>query len=176
MLFAGESTPTRAAETVEACREWAAVDKTSIVELETFVRRHPTSTEAEYAKARIESVRTADCVIGSEKRCLKPKDTFKDCPDCPEMVVMPAGSFTMGAPANEPERTGGAEQVQVSIPAPFAVGKYAVTFDERDACVADPTSRPRQANDSGRRYATEPVRADHQSQDCQSAWYNRPVS
>jgi formylglycine-generating enzyme required for sulfatase activity len=32
---------------------------------------------------------------------LKPGLTFRDCPDCPEMVVIPAGSFTMGSPASE---------------------------------------------------------------------------
>lgn len=26
----------------------------------------------------------------------KPGTVFKDCKDCPEMVVLPAGSFTMG--------------------------------------------------------------------------------
>ncbi len=35
---------------------------------------------------------------------LKPGETFRDCPDCPEMVVIPAGSFMMGSPASEPER------------------------------------------------------------------------
>ena len=77
-----------------------------------------------------------EALIGNEKRCLKPGDTFKDCPDCPEMVVVPAGSFMMGSPENEPERSSDEDQVRVSIAAPFAVGKYAVTFDEWDACVA----------------------------------------
>jgi formylglycine-generating enzyme required for sulfatase activity len=35
-------------------------------------------------------------------RKLKALDTFTDCRECPEMVVIPAGSFTMGSPANEP--------------------------------------------------------------------------
>jgi hypothetical protein len=43
--------------------------------------------------------------VGNERKCLKPKDGFKDCPDCPEMVEIPAGSFTMGSPANEPQRS-----------------------------------------------------------------------
>jgi formylglycine-generating enzyme required for sulfatase activity len=77
----------------------------------------------------------------NERRCFKPgagkAEHFKDCVTCPEMVVVPAGSFTMGSPGNEQGRTDDEVQVQVSIAAPFAVGRFAVTFDEWDACVAD---------------------------------------
>src|SRR5262249_836873 len=66
-----------------------------------------------------------------------PGTSFRDWPDCPGMVVVPSGSFTMGSPENEPGRFDGEAQVRVSIAGPFAVGKYAVTFDEWDACVAD---------------------------------------
>jgi formylglycine-generating enzyme required for sulfatase activity len=59
------------------------------------------------------------------------------CPLCPEMVVAPAGEFTMGSPRNEPGRQEGETQIPVEIPRPFAVGKFAVTFDQWDACVAD---------------------------------------
>ena len=40
----------------------------------------------------------------AEERALKPKDSFKDCAQCPEMVVVPAGSFTMGSPDTEEGR------------------------------------------------------------------------
>jgi formylglycine-generating enzyme required for sulfatase activity len=53
------------------------------------------------------------------------------------MVVVPASTFTMGSPANEPQRYDNEVQVRVTIPAPFAAGKYAVTFDEWDACIAE---------------------------------------
>ena len=66
--------------------------------------------------------------VGNEKRCLKPKDSFKDCPECPEMVVVPASSFMMGSPSNEPERHEDEVQVQVRIAKPFAVGRFAVTL------------------------------------------------
>jgi len=65
--------------------------------------------------------------------------TFRDCADCPEMVVIPGGSFVMGKPKNEEAWSGydGREEPQrtVSIRA-FAAGKFEVTFDEWAACVA----------------------------------------
>jgi formylglycine-generating enzyme required for sulfatase activity len=71
------------------------------------------------------------------ERALKPKDVFKECEQCPEMVVVPAGSFTMGSPAHEEGRSANeGPQRSVSIGKPFAVGRFAVTFDEWDACVA----------------------------------------
>ena len=79
----------------------------------------------------------AEALVGNERRCLKPKDSFKDCPDCPEMVVIPAGEFTMGSPPNEAERSSDeGPQHKVTIAKPFAVGKFEVTFAEWDACVA----------------------------------------
>ena len=62
--------------------------------------------------------------------------TFQDCPACPEMVVVPAGSFMMGSPRSEEGRDDDEGPVhRVTIPAPFAVGVYEVTFEEWDACV-----------------------------------------
>ena len=64
-----------------------------------------------------------------------PGPVFQDCATCPEMVVIPAGSFTMGSPKDEngrdedegPPRT-------VAIEYSFAVGVHEVTFAEWDAC------------------------------------------
>ncbi len=67
---------------------------------------------------------------------LKPGETFRDCPECPEMVVIPAGNFTMGSPANEPGRYDDeGPRHRVTIPRAFALGRYEVTFAEWDACV-----------------------------------------
>ena len=47
------------------------------------------------------------------------------CPDCPEMVVIPAGTFIMGSPPNEAERNNDeGPQLKVTIAKPFAVGKF----------------------------------------------------
>jgi formylglycine-generating enzyme required for sulfatase activity len=141
--------------------EWSRIDKTSIAELETFVRRHGASTEADYARARIEELKKQRIAIATppaqlmpapcdgieitvgqnERRCMKPgagkTEFFKDCSACPEMVVVPAGSFKMGSPASEPERNNSEDLVRVWIEEPFAVGRFAVTYYEWDACVAD---------------------------------------
>jgi formylglycine-generating enzyme required for sulfatase activity/class 3 adenylate cyclase len=76
------------------------------------------------------------------ERALKPGDIFKECSVeqekdyCPQMVVLPAGSFIMGSPATEPGHQP-AEQPQhrVTITKPFAVSKFELTFDEWDTCV-----------------------------------------
>ncbi len=62
---------------------------------------------------------------------------FRDCPDCPEMVVVPAGEFVMGSAVGDPGRYANEDpQHRVTIARPFAVGRYEVTFVEWDACVA----------------------------------------
>lgn len=66
------------------------------------------------------------------------RDRFADCSDCPEMVVIPAGSFTMGSPSNEVGRYGDeGPRRDVTIARPFAMGVYEVTFAQWDACAAD---------------------------------------
>ncbi len=53
-----------------------------------------------------------------------------------KMVVVPAGSYQMGSPSSEAGRHDGEGPVhRVTIPRPFAVGAYEVTFAEWDACV-----------------------------------------
>lgn len=68
---------------------------------------------------------------------LKPGDVKRDCGSdaCPEMVVVPAGSFIMGSPDTEKDRdTDEGPQREVKIARPFMVSKFEVTFAEWDAC------------------------------------------
>ena len=69
---------------------------------------------------------------------LKPGATFRECAKkCPEMVVVPAGSFRMGSPDNEAGRYNNEGPVRtVTIAKPFAVGKFEVTWDDWETCVA----------------------------------------
>jgi formylglycine-generating enzyme required for sulfatase activity len=60
---------------------------------------------------------------------------FRDCSICPEMTVVPAGTFMMGLPPNETGDPDESPQHRVTFGRQFAVGRFAVTFDEWDACV-----------------------------------------
>ncbi|MBC6414372.1 MAG: formylglycine-generating enzyme family protein [Chromatiales bacterium] len=75
------------------------------------------------------------CLASAESR-YQAGDTFQDCSVCPEMVVVPAGSFMMGSPAGEAgrEKDEGPRH-QVTIAKPFAVGKYEVTVREYTAFI-----------------------------------------
>jgi formylglycine-generating enzyme required for sulfatase activity len=73
----------------------------------------------------------------NENAALSPMDHFKECEFCPEMIVVPAGQFRMGASENEPGSTADERpQHLVSFTKSFSVGRFAVTFDEWDACIA----------------------------------------
>lgn len=81
---------------------------------------------------------------------LKPLDIFKECPPCPEMIVVPAGEFIMGSPESEQGSEENERPQHTAIIAkPFAVGRFAVTFDEWDACVADGGCRSYRPPDKG---------------------------
>jgi formylglycine-generating enzyme required for sulfatase activity/class 3 adenylate cyclase len=74
----------------------------------------------------------------NQEQALKPKDTFKECTHCPQMIVLPAGRFTMGSPTEEPGRKADeGPQHDVAIASPFAVGTFGVTRDEFAAFVTD---------------------------------------
>ncbi len=77
----------------------------------------------------------------SQPQATKPGEVLKDCDDCPEMVVIPAGSFLMGSPivpendpaSNTPPPKNGEDNERphhrVLIQA-FAMGKYEVTQEQ----------------------------------------------
>ena len=66
---------------------------------------------------------------------LRPGAIVKDCDECPELVVVPAGTFRMG------DLSGGGDVDEapvrtVTIARPFAVARYETTFAQWDACAA----------------------------------------
>ena len=62
---------------------------------------------------------------------------FKDCADCPTMVVVPAGSFWQGSDEQNPQvLKKETPRRMVTIAEPFAVGVFEITFAQWDTCVA----------------------------------------
>jgi formylglycine-generating enzyme required for sulfatase activity len=72
------------------------------------------------------------------------------------MVVLPPGQYMMGSPPSETYR-GAEAQHSVTIPAPFAVSKFEITFDQWDACVTDGGCKAYRPNDEGWGRANRPV-------------------
>jgi formylglycine-generating enzyme required for sulfatase activity len=90
-------------------------------------------------------------------RCVSPAATFKDCDDCPEMVVLPPGDFQMGSPDDEAGHTSEEAPVRAARIGYFlAVAKFEATFAEWDACVADGGCK-HQPRDSGWGRGRQPV-------------------
>lgn len=122
----------------------------------------PTSTQSTFAAAFAVGLALA-AISSVQAQTRTPGQVFRDCADvCPEMVVVPSGSFVMGSPAG----VGGSDerpQRTVTFARPFAVGRFEVTFAEWDACVAEdgcpradsPTEGP--GHDEGWGRARRPV-------------------
>jgi formylglycine-generating enzyme required for sulfatase activity len=185
VMFGGESKlpPVAPAQVTEAERAWPWVMYTTDQSvLENFIAQFGDTPFGIEAKARLEQIKKqqvaiataplqppakqqtastrcdgVETLVGYEKRCLKPKDSFKDCSECPEMVVIPAGEFMMGSPAGEEGREDDeGPQRKVTIAKPFAVGKFEVTFAEWDTCVAAGGCKHR-PGDEGWGRGTRPV-------------------
>ena len=118
---------------------WAGdTDHPGLAELLASLKEHLNSREATPRTGNVihtDPVVTSKPVQPAPARVLAPGQTFRDRlktgADGPLMVVIPAGRFRMGSPADEPERSDNeGPQHEVRIAAPFAMGVYAVTFED----------------------------------------------
>jgi formylglycine-generating enzyme required for sulfatase activity len=91
------------------------------------------------------------------ERALEPQASFRECTRaCPEMIVLSAGTFTMGSPPTEQGHYDNeGPQREIMIAKRFAVSKFDVTFADWDACVS--LGGCHQVSDSGMGYDTKPV-------------------
>ena len=117
---------------------WRAVaNSLRMADFDDFLRRHPNSPEASLVPgAKVALERLAASVKAQFSTFSENEGIWvgRDCPRCPEMVVVPAGSYRMGS------ADGGADERpvhEVTFAAPFAVGMHEVTFAQWDACVSD---------------------------------------
>ena len=128
-------------------------------DFEFFVKQYPDSLFAPFARNRLEETRketAGETVVAVGVFPKQPGHTFKDCADCPQMVVIPPGRFRMGdlsGRGDDDEKPVHA----VTIGYKFAVGKYEVTFDEWKACVADGGCNGHRPDDRGWGRGRRPV-------------------
>ena len=122
---------------------WESVrESANPAELEAYLARWPNGVYAPLARTRVAALQPAAAVdpptvlpIADARR--QDLEVFRDCPDCPEMVVIPAGEFLMGSPRSEDHRDNDeSPQHRVTIAQRFAVGVYEVTGGEWNACVS----------------------------------------
>ncbi len=98
------------------------------------------------------------CSHAAIAQSVQPGESFRDCENCPEVIVVPAGSFLMGSGLEDAARLPAEEpQHQVTIASPFAIGIYEVTFDEWDACVAEGGCDKYSPRDQGYGRGSQPV-------------------
>ena len=102
---------------------------------------------------------TATGTITNDDDPPAPGQVFRDCADdCPQMVVVPAGSFMMGSPPSEVGSHKDERPVrEVTIDAPFAVGVFEVSFAEWQACVTAGGCDAQLPDDGGWGRAERPV-------------------
>ena len=99
--------------------------------------------EKQGSSARI----NASPLTTAQERALKVGDSFKEGPNCPEMIVVPAGRLWMGSPKGQGDDDEHPQRL-VTIARHLAVAKFALTFEEWDACAALGGCRP-DVGDSG---------------------------
>jgi formylglycine-generating enzyme required for sulfatase activity len=88
-----------------------------------------------WLKGEIYALASTSPLTAAQERALRAGDSFKECRDCPDMIVVSAGTFRMGSPAAQGRNTEH-PQHEVTIAKPFAVAKFELAFDEWDNCAA----------------------------------------
>jgi formylglycine-generating enzyme required for sulfatase activity len=133
-------------ELSEATLAWSKVSWQNYAQLEAFVNHYGDSPEVDRARKMLRipaclglrggKPLTCIAVTGSaEKTSMTVAKSFRDCPQCPEMVIVPWGNFELGSPQGEVGRGQGEDQVRITIPFHFAVGHSMVSIKEWNACV-----------------------------------------
>jgi formylglycine-generating enzyme required for sulfatase activity len=105
-----------------------------LVSAQTMQQASPGNVALASTDSRVLDMRLSKPLSRGEEAALKSKDRFRECDHCPEMVVIPDGTFTMGAVASEPGSTADERpqhRVQVQR---FAVGRSPVTTAEWETC------------------------------------------
>ena len=106
------------------------MNSTNAADFEAYLRRFPDGVYADLARNR------AAAVAPPPVDATAPGSVFRDCPTCPEMVVVPAGEFLMGSDRRDDESYDNERPRHRVTLDGFALGVHEVTRDEYAAFVA----------------------------------------
>ena len=133
---------------------WESIrESTNPGDFEAYLRQYPTGVYRLLAANRLAVLRTSAADPPAADPWA-PGTVFRDCPTCPEMVVVPAGRFRMGCVSGRDCRDDERPVHEVEV-ASFALSKYEVTFDEYDTFVQ--ATGHRRPNDRGWGRGRRPV-------------------
>ncbi len=116
---------------------WESIrESTNPGDFEAYLHQYPAGVYRVLATNRLAALRTsaADPPAAPAVDPWAPGTVFRDCPTCPEMVVVPAGRFRMGCVSGRDCRDNERPVHDVEVGS-FALGVYEVTFDEYDRFV-----------------------------------------
>ena len=132
------------------------VGSTTAADFEAYLRQYPAGAFRALATNRLAALRggAADPPSVARPARREAGTVFRDCPTCPELVVVPAGTFQMGCVSGRDCKDDERPVHEVEVGS-FALGVYEVTFEEYDRFAqATGCNRP---NDGGWGRAGRPV-------------------
>ena len=133
---------------------WESIrESTNPGDFEAYLRQYPAGAYRLLAANRLAVLRTSAADPPAVDPWA-PGTVFRDCPTCPEMVVVPAGRFRMGCVSGRDCRDDERPVHEVEV-ASFALSKYEVTFDDYDTFVQ--ATGHRRPNDRGWGRGRRPV-------------------
>jgi formylglycine-generating enzyme required for sulfatase activity len=102
-------------------------------------------------------------------------ENIKDCDACPEMVMLPADQFMMGSIDDESSLPDEKPAHLVKIAKSLAVGKFEVTLQEWDACVAGGGCKKVDDENWGRGRRPA-INVDHEAAKTYAQWLSRKTA
>ena len=112
---------------------WESIrESTTASDFEAYLRQFPVGVYRALATTRLAALREAESAPASMDPSLErePGEVFRDCPTCPEMVVVPAGTFLRGSDRRDAGRARPRHRVTVDR---FALGVHEVRRSEYEA-------------------------------------------
>ncbi len=119
---------------------WQSImNSTNAADFEAYLRRFPDGVYADLARNRAAAVAPPPEPAAPDPPpvdATSPGSVFRDCPTCPEMVVVPEGEFLMGSDRRDDESDDDERPRHRVTLGGFALGVHEVTRDEYEAFVA----------------------------------------